>query len=323
MFLSNDFYNFLYIAVIILSGITFSLTLILSAREKDEKHKALYLFTAAVIVFMIIDFIVYYYLDESTSGRIVFAMITVSDIMFCAVVTAWVYLLVVQADMRERISMKLVIAVSVIYEILSQILSLMLGRYDSFMLHVQSGAGKVVLQILNLSYNIAIIAIGIICMAAFFKKFQKSIGRAVNLIFSGILIGYMIWIIYWDYSVWFETEENLMSIYALDPLILITAVFSCALIYYFYKKDPLRLREKEIASVDAIAAISDKYGLSQREREVIELLNAGLSNPQIAEKLFISENTVKRHINSIFKKTGTANRHEVLFKIANINKVNI
>lgn len=57
--------------------------------------------------------------------------------------------------------------------------------------------------------------------------------------------------------------------------------------------------------------------------EVIELLNAGLSNPQIAEKLFISENTVKRHINSIFKKTGTANRHEVLFKIANINKVNI
>ena len=250
-------------------------------------------------------------------------MITVSDIMFCAVVTAWVYLLVVQADMRERISMKLVIAVSVIYEILSQILSLMLGRYDSFMLHVQSGAGKVVLQILNLSYNIAIIAIGIICMAAFFKKFQKSIGRAVNLILSGILIGYMIWIIYWDYSVWFETEENLMSIYALDPLILITAVFSCALIYYFYKKDPLRLREKEIASVDAIAAISDKYGLSQREREVIELLNAGLSNPQIAEKLFISENTVKRHINSIFKKTGTANRHEVLFKIANINKVNI
>lgn len=94
---------------------------------------------------MIIDFIVYYYLDESTSGRIVFAMITVSDIMFCAVVTAWVYLLVVQADMRERISMKLVIAVSVIYEILSaDYLSLMLGRYDSFMLHVQSGAGKVV-----------------------------------------------------------------------------------------------------------------------------------------------------------------------------------
>ena len=66
MFLSNDFYNFLYIAVIILSGITFSLTLILSAREKDEKHKALYLFTAAVFVFMIIDSPITGYLIIST-----------------------------------------------------------------------------------------------------------------------------------------------------------------------------------------------------------------------------------------------------------------
>lgn len=323
MFLSNDFYNFLYIAVIILSGITFSLTLILSAREKDDKHRALYLFTGAVFVFMIIDFIVYYYLDGSASGSSVFSMITVSDIMFCAVVTAWVYLLVIQSDMQQKIPMKLVILISVVYEISSQILSITLGRFDSFMLHVQSGAGKVVLQILNISYNLTIIAIGIICMAALFKKFQKNIGRAITLALSAILIGYMIWIIYWDYSVWFELEDNLMSVYAMDPLILIAAVFSCALIYYFYKKDPLRLREKQIASVDAIAAISEKYGLSQREREVIELLNSGLSNPQIAEKLFISENTVKRHINSIFKKTGTANRHEVLFRIANTDKLNI
>ncbi len=323
MFLSNDFYNFLYIAVIILSGITFSLTLILSAREKDEKHRALYLFTGAVFVFMIIDFIVYYYLDGSASGSIVFAMVTVSDIMFCAVVTAWVYLLVAQSDMQQKIPMKLVILISVVYAISSQILSITLGRFDSFMLHVQSGAGKVVLQILNISYDLTIIAIGIICMAALFKRFQRNIGRAVTLALSAILIGYMLWIIYWDYSVWFELEDNLMSIYAMDPLILIAAVFSCALIYYFYKKDPLRLGEKQIASVDAIAAISEKYGLSQRERDVIELLNSGLSNPQIAEKLFISENTVKRHINSIFKKTGTANRHEVLFKIANTDKVDI
>ena len=120
-----------------------------------------------------------------------------------------------------------------------------------------------------------------------------------------------------------HTERCAFQFPAVYADILIAAVFSCALIYYFYKKDPLRLREKEIASVDAIAVMSEKYGLSQREREVIELLNSGLSNPQIAEKLFISENTVKRHINSIFRKTGTANRHEVLFKIANINKVNI
>lgn len=323
MLFSYDVHNFMYIAVIILNGISFVLTLILNAREKDEKHKALYMFAAAVFVFMIIDFTVYYFLEGSASGGVIFAMITVSDIMFCAVITAWVYLIIVQADMKSKISLKPVIIMSVIYAVMSQILSIALGRYASFTLHVQNGAGKIMLQVLNTAYSFIIIMIGIVCAVAILKSFKNTAGQKTNFVLSVVLIGYMIWIIYWDYSVWFRTEDNLASVYGGDPLILISGIFAAALIYYFYKKDPLRVREKDIASVDAIVVISEKYGLTEREKEVISLLNSGFSNPQIAERLFISENTVKRHINNIFKKTKTSSRHEVLFKIANINKLNI
>lgn len=51
-------------------------------------------------------------------------------------------------------------------------------------------------------------------------------------------------------------------------------------------------------------------GLSERELEVLRLLAAGRSNPEIAEALVISLNTVYRHVNHIFTKLGVSNRTE-------------
>ncbi len=51
-------------------------------------------------------------------------------------------------------------------------------------------------------------------------------------------------------------------------------------------------------------------GLSAREVEVLRLVAAGRTNQQIAGELFISLNTVARHVSNIFDKTGAANRTE-------------
>ena len=50
------------------------------------------------------------------------------------------------------------------------------------------------------------------------------------------------------------------------------------------------------------------YLISERERQVIELVVAGLSNKEIAAKLFISVRTVKDHVYNIYKKTNVENR---------------
>jgi DNA-binding NarL/FixJ family response regulator len=44
---------------------------------------------------------------------------------------------------------------------------------------------------------------------------------------------------------------------------------------------------------------------------------------QIAAELSISENTVKRHVNNIFKKTETQSRHEIIYKISNIHEIDL
>jgi DNA-binding CsgD family transcriptional regulator len=60
----------------------------------------------------------------------------------------------------------------------------------------------------------------------------------------------------------------------------------------------------------APAAPAWPSGLTGREVEVLRLIAAGQSNRAIAEALFISPNTVLRHVSNIFAKTGVANRAE-------------
>lgn len=61
----------------------------------------------------------------------------------------------------------------------------------------------------------------------------------------------------------------------------------------------------ELAALSSIAAYP---GLTPREQVVAGLIAQGLSNPQICAKLFLSENTVRTHLKSLYRKTGAANR---------------
>jgi DNA-binding CsgD family transcriptional regulator len=57
------------------------------------------------------------------------------------------------------------------------------------------------------------------------------------------------------------------------------------------------------------------HGLSPREVEVVKLAVRGLSNRQISQTLFISENTVQRHLSNIFEKVGVRSRRELIKRL--------
>lgn len=62
----------------------------------------------------------------------------------------------------------------------------------------------------------------------------------------------------------------------------------------------------------------DNNPLSEREREILQLVSQGKSNKQIALDLFISVNTVKVHVSNIYEKIGVASRTEAtLYAIEN------
>jgi DNA-binding NarL/FixJ family response regulator len=62
----------------------------------------------------------------------------------------------------------------------------------------------------------------------------------------------------------------------------------------------------------------ERTQLSQREREIIILIAQGYKNKEIAEKMFITEQTVKNHLHNVFDKLGVSDRLELaLYAIHN------
>jgi DNA-binding NarL/FixJ family response regulator len=56
------------------------------------------------------------------------------------------------------------------------------------------------------------------------------------------------------------------------------------------------------------AVASPPDGLTQREAEILGLIARGLTNPEIAARLFLSNHTIKTHVSRIFAKTGSRDR---------------
>ena len=80
-------------------------------------------------------------------------------------------------------------------------------------------------------------------------------------------------------------------------------------------------RNKEVVVVREVAASQPfslnearlkDLGITKRELEILELIAKGMSNREIAEKLFVSENTVKTHSSRLFDKLSAKRRTQAV-----------
>jgi two-component system, NarL family, response regulator DevR len=68
--------------------------------------------------------------------------------------------------------------------------------------------------------------------------------------------------------------------------------------------------------LDRMRRSDELAGLTERERDVLELMGEGLSNRQIAERLFLAEKTVKNYVTSVLAKLGMERRTQAVAWIA-------
>lgn len=157
--------------------------------------------------------------------------------------------------------------------------------------------------------------IGVICYAIRRKK--VSTYKHAGLLAVVVLFNIAIWLveqfIHWEF-------EFLAVSYIVSELLLL---FLYGMIQdYEELLAKTKAQQREIASEDAVlrpvltlAAWPELELLSARERDVLDKILEDKKRKEIAEELFITENTVKKHTTSIFAKLGVVNRAELFEKI--------
>ena len=99
----------------------------------------------------------------------------------------------------------------------------------------------------------------------------------------------------------------------------VAAIFTGLGIYFGLKLG----KDKEVVAVKEVQVISNgtfsldqsklnEFRITDREYEILELMAHGLSNREIGEKLFISENTVKTHSSRLFEKLNASRRTQAV-----------
>jgi two-component system, NarL family, response regulator LiaR len=87
----------------------------------------------------------------------------------------------------------------------------------------------------------------------------------------------------------------------------------------------LRLTRRKSNSTYSNFVLNDdellRLGISKREQEVLELIAQGYSNQEIADKLFVSLNTVKTHVSNLFLKLEVSRRTQAIQKAKNLRLI--
>ncbi len=88
-------------------------------------------------------------------------------------------------------------------------------------------------------------------------------------------------------------------------------LYGVFLIVYFVRRPAFAPKGGEEPTTEFLS----KYGITERERELILKVMQGKSNAKIAEELFISLPTVKTHLHNIYQKLGVDSRYDLLAKV--------
>ena len=102
---------------------------------------------------------------------------------------------------------------------------------------------------------------------------------------------------------------------------LVAVIFSALGIYFGLRmaraREVVVVKEVRVPEGGPFVLDAEKLkalGITQREHEILGLIAEGLSNREIAERIFVSENTVKTHSSRLFDKLGVNRRVQAVQK---------
>lgn len=125
----------------------------------------------------------------------------------------------------------------------------------------------------------------------------------------GVLLGVLVFILRVS-EYWFWVRLNVFEIYAA----IIAVLFLTLGLWWGKSFKKQNIPTYTGGAIPSSPKIIENLGISKREQEVLVLLCKGLSNQEIADTLFVSQNTIKTHTSRLFEKLDVKNRTHAIIK---------
>ncbi len=143
-----------------------------------------------------------------------------------------------------------------------------------------------------------------------------------DIILYGISLAILLFLLKW-LELRFIIINHAFEIYAGIIALLFTALGIWLALKLIKPKIETQIIEKTIFTENFILneVELNKLGLSKRELNVLQLMSEGLSNQEIAEKLFVSLNTIKTHTSNLFEKLDVKRRTQAIEKAKRLSLI--
>jgi len=136
--------------------------------------------------------------------------------------------------------------------------------------------------------------------------FQAKLAKSFGILY---MLRYVVFILLFAYLMAIGYDEKGKTILGFSFLLFLNLLPLVWIKLYFIPYTKQILIEND---EDKLTAFCNKYEISQREKEILELIIAGKNNKEISNHLSISYSTVKNHIYNLFQKLKIGSRFEIL-----------
>lgn len=310
-----------YVITIITCTVSATLYVRFAFKRDGALYKTVSILLLSFLAYTVLEMFVTFFTQLEITRPLFYTLTTLSDVAYFFVVASWLSTIIIISGNPYLIKTKGFIIYTVIYGTIVDGLNLMV-KFSPYTFGLdQSDVSNMSLYI-NCIFDITLIAISILFIFYGLMKMKGEKQQKWVLLFSICLAAYMVYITNWDIISCKDEVPNDILFSSFDPAHIFYVGMCIMTLYMVAKKDSLRddYYMPEILGIkdeheEAWEAFAKEYKLTSRELELLTNVCKGLSNPDIAKKLFISESTVKQHLSHIYKKTNVKNRYELMQKI--------
>lgn len=182
---------------------------------------------------------------------------------------------------------------------------------SNFDIHIAEGAPQVLAIAVEVFFLVTVFVIA-------FEVEKGGSTKTPSRILLAVTCLYAAYVFIWDLSLFVPFLSGIHIIRPFDGVLCFGAAIIALLPRYFSGQEAKQgqgASPHSPASMD-FGSFAQEYGLTARETEVLELLSQGLNTTEVAERLVVSANTVRRHVYNIYRKAGVSNRYELLYKLS-------